>query len=123
MSDERDAAIARLESDLNLPSGFVANLANEDDWSFIVKAHALVEAALTHALIAALRREPLRDTIARMGPTQKLRFAEPLGLIDARERHCLEALFAIRNLLAHDISFVQFSLKDYVASLSEDRRR
>jgi hypothetical protein len=32
-----------------------------DDWSFVIKVHALVEAALTHAITATVAREELKD--------------------------------------------------------------
>jgi hypothetical protein len=35
--------LAELEATLGLPAGFILRLREEDDWSFVIKAHALLE--------------------------------------------------------------------------------
>jgi len=45
--------IPKLEEDLSIQNGFFNNLLKEDDWSFIIKIHALFESSLyifTHKL-------------------------------------------------------------------------
>ena len=44
------AVLQVLESELNLPPQFLERLRLEDDWSFVIKTHALVEAAVSHQL-------------------------------------------------------------------------
>ncbi len=51
MADSIKKRLSALEIDLHLPSGFVMRLLDEDDWSFVIKLHALFEAALTCALV------------------------------------------------------------------------
>lgn len=47
-------AVEELVKELGLPEGFYAELLGEDDWSFIIKLHALMEAAVTGLIVAAL---------------------------------------------------------------------
>jgi hypothetical protein len=46
--------IKDIERDLGLPIGFLVTLKEEDDWSFIIKLHALFEAAYSHLLSQTL---------------------------------------------------------------------
>ena len=46
-----DAGIAELEQRIGVAPGFFDGLVQEDDWSFVIKLHALLEAACTHFLL------------------------------------------------------------------------
>jgi hypothetical protein len=41
----QEKVLESLEKDLGLPRGFCFRLRHEDDWSFVVKLHALIESA------------------------------------------------------------------------------
>lgn len=118
-----DTHIDSLEGDLGIPKGFVEALVKEDDWSFIVKTHALVEAVLTQLLVVAINCNAVEDNIATLPMRTKLDFAEKLELIDGRERACIQSLLSLRNKLAHNISYVQFDLKKFITSLEPGKRR
>jgi len=47
-------AVTQIARELSLPRRFLADLRQEDDWSFVVKSHALAESALTHLLATRL---------------------------------------------------------------------
>ena len=67
MTQETPHLIQNIERGLELPDGFLIRLLNErDDWSFIIKTHALVESAVNHALIAKLRKREVSKVIARL---------------------------------------------------------
>ena len=60
------AWVGQFEKELNLPNGFFLNLLiKEDDWSFIIKLHALVEAAVSH-LLASICGDRLLDIFTRL---------------------------------------------------------
>ncbi len=42
----QDESLQELELDLGLPKGFCIKLLEEDDWSFVIKLHALLESAV-----------------------------------------------------------------------------
>jgi hypothetical protein len=95
------------EESVGLPRGFAGGLAQGDDWSFIIKLSALIDAALTWALAARFNADPvLEDHLARLnvgGPTGKLELAKDAGLIDKQIAKFIDKLQQLRNKNAHDI--------------------
>ena len=57
--------VRQLEENLQLPVGFFESLVQEDDWCFITKLHALIEAAVTHLLVETVDRPSLQDVFSR----------------------------------------------------------
>ncbi len=123
---ERIAAKLRgYESELGLPDGFLDRLVQEDEWSFVIKAHALVEATITHLLTAAVDVR-LRKVFERLELSDtangKIVFADALGLIGARERRFIQHLSELRNKLVHDVRQVSFTFDNHLQSLDKNQR-
>jgi hypothetical protein len=114
-----------LESDLGLPAGFFSALPKEDDWSFVIKLHALFEGAVTHMLLHKLGFPRLGSVLARLelGDPRigKLAFARELDVLDEGERRFLTTLSRIRNQLVHDARRVTFQFKEYLKDLDENQ--
>lgn len=125
MTDKQNQAlqeVTRLEKGLNLPEGFFEKLLEEDDWSFIIKLHALFEAALSHVIVHRLGCDALADAVSYMDMSDKRKgkvvIASALGLLVSEERGFLDILSELRNVCAHDIrETVTFNLVDMVASM------
>jgi hypothetical protein len=117
-------ALEKLETRLGLPKGFCEALVKEDDWSFIVKLHALLEAALTALLTAKLAPE-LRPIFARLemsrSDTGKIAFAKALGLISPEDYRLIHTLSELRNDLVHSVDMIGFNLTAYVAGLDSSK--
>jgi hypothetical protein len=113
--------IRMLEEKVGLQSGFLVKLYEEDDWSFIIKLHALMEAACTHLIVAHLEKPELADIISRLelsGKTLgKTVILKRLNLLGEYNRRFISALSELRNKLVHDIRFSNFTLLKYVQSL------
>ncbi len=60
-----DDLVVDLERRIGLPEGFFAHLLDENDWSFIIKLHALFEAACTHMLLFHFQEPELEGLITR----------------------------------------------------------
>ena len=58
--------LTEFESSLELRRGFLPALAEEDDWSFIIKAHALLEAGVSQLLVHELGRPELEEIFSRL---------------------------------------------------------
>jgi hypothetical protein len=118
-------AAAEIEKELGLPNNFLWNLRNEDDWSAIIKLHALLETAVTHLLVRFFGRDELQDVFATMelgnARTGKLVFLGKLNCLEKNHRRFIRKLSEIRNKLVHDIRNVQFSLPEYVNELTPDQ--
>jgi len=122
MSTEIYQRINELEKELNLPEGFYNKLSEDDDWSFIIKLHSLIEAAVTHTLVIALGDNRLEGIIAALQlghkKTGKLAFVVALDLLHELSVKLIIKLSELRNGLVHKISNVQFSLEEYVGNLN-----
>jgi hypothetical protein len=116
------SSLPEIESELQIPRGFLLALQTTDDWSLVVKCHTLVEAAVTHLVITELNEPALHPIIDRMAMGNsgngKVAFAKALGLLDARELRMLRHLGGLRNALAHDIQYVGASLTSLLAEKS-----
>ena len=65
-------ALGDLEKRLGIHEGFLADLANQDDWSLVVKTHALVESSI-NGLLAVYGANPALDDHWAMMPMVVLR--------------------------------------------------
>lgn len=119
--------VLQLEEDLELPVGFFEALAQEDDWSFVIKLHALIEAAVTHLLVETIAKPSLQDIFARIdmsnAQTGKLAFADKLGLVSKDVRRFIRTLSELRNDFVHNVSNVDVDLVHFLERLPADRRK
>lgn len=111
---------------LGLPSDFYAKLLNEDDWSFIIKANALVEAACSDALAAKFHAPELAACLAtlELGHKKhgKVALLRTLGAIEKEQASFLQVLYELRNRLAHNVSQISFTFKSYLGEIDPKER-
>ncbi len=111
---------------LGLPHSFYEKLLAEDDWSFVIKTNALVEAACTHALASRLHAPELVESFASLdlGNSKfgKVVLLRKLKAITAEQARVLQSLYQLRNSLAHDVKQVTFNVDDYVAAFDKNQR-
>lgn len=113
-------------SQLGLPANFDRKLRSDDDWSLVVKLHALIEAAMTNALVAHIGKESARDLLSRLsigGRAGKIAFAKALNCADDRELRFVQKLSELRNQLVHDVRNVGFTLAAHIKKMSVSERR
>ncbi len=111
-------AARELQRRIELPPDFLESIRDEDDWSFVVKLHALMETAITRLLTLRVGEESLHNVFARLNfAFGKLAFVKALELLDSSDRSFLHTLAELRNRLVHDVSNVNFDLVAYVASM------
>jgi hypothetical protein len=106
---------------------FVTELPEGDDWTFVIKTQALLEACVTEAVLVRLGDDRIKRTVETMsligeGAT-KLQFAKDLGLLEAPQRRFIKKLASLRNRLAHRVEYVNFKFPDHIASLDRDARK
>ena len=70
-----EASTVSLEERLQIPRGFFKALRQENDWSFVIQAHALIEAVLADTISAYLERPELLSVIAHT-PTSNTRYGK-----------------------------------------------
>lgn len=109
---------------LGLDPDFIHSLMDEDDWSFVIKANALLEAALTHALVKKLGGvEKLQSLVEMLGQSRRIGLAVELGLLGKDERRFVEKLNKLRNTVVHDVTNVDLDLVKYFKGLNHDQRQ
>jgi hypothetical protein len=124
----QERPIADIENQLGLPTGFLLSLyTHEDDWSFVIKSHAFLEAALTHLLADHLGKEDLLPVFAYLETsnvrTGKLAFVKAFDLLDKGARRFIHTLSELRNDLVHEVSNINFKFDTYMAQLSDKERK
>ena len=110
--------VAKLEAELGIESGLLEKMFDDDDWSFVIKTHAVLEAAVTHLLAGALNEPRLVPFLARLelsGTTiGKLPVVKALELLGDEERRFVRSMSELRNDLVHDIRNLGFTFKTHV---------
>jgi hypothetical protein len=117
---------AEHEQDLQIPTGVIWSLRDEpDQWTFFIKAQALIESALTTVLVSQDKRlndvlEALPLSHAQYG---KITTARALGILDEEDVAFVQVVNKVKNLLVHDIRNVAFDFKKYFSTLSVEHQR
>jgi hypothetical protein len=127
MANDVFSEIKKFEERLSLPTGFYQRLNSEEDWSFVIKLNALIEAACTHALVARLHAPELVESFASidLGNSKhgKITMLRKLNALTAEQVNILQLLYELRNIVAHDVSKVSFTFKLYLAEIKGDKRK
>lgn len=117
----------RFAQSLGLSERFMIELLKEDDWSFVIKLHALMETALTRALSNRYGAPPaLAEHFAQSsmgGPAGKIILAYESDLITKQMRMYLERLGELRNGRVHSAEQIHFDFKSYVSCLEDKKRK
>jgi hypothetical protein len=137
--DKTPDIVRDIETALNVPDGFFLSLVTENDWSFIIKMHALMESALTFLLSQTLTisvkdfseetfdEKALSRLLAWMELSGKrvgkVALAESLGLVLDYQRVFLNRLSELRNEVIHSVENVSFDFPTYVGSLDPNQKR
>jgi hypothetical protein len=115
-------AIRDITKAFQRPEDFFERLGEEDDWSLVIKLHALLETTLGWYLDNYLKPYGLEWLIGKMdlsgGRINKIEVALRTGGLDANQAKFIRAISKIRNRLVHNIRHVRFDLRDYISDLS-----
>ena len=115
--DDIDESLVNSEHDLGIPHGLCLRLKQEDDWSFVIKLHALFECAVAEQLTRTFRRRELADVFSRFElsntKTGKLALIKALNLLPTAHIQFVRKLSELRNALAHKVENVNVDLVEY----------
>lgn len=119
-----DKGILELQEKLNLPKDFFKNLLEEDDWSFIIKLHALVEAACGSLLLHHFDEPGLKNIISRLElsnkTTGKIAFLKELELLGDTNRRFVSSLSEWRNNFVHNVQNCNSKLQELVDDMDKE---
>lgn len=118
--------VAAIEQEFSLPRGFFDSLVKEDEWSLVIKCHALLESATSRMLTLYFGKRCLNDIFTRMElsnrQTGKAAFISQLELLGSQQRAFISHLSELRNQLVHNVSNTSVSLPELLASLPAKKR-
>lgn len=103
----------KLEKDLKIPPCFYKTLLKEDDWSFIIKLHALIEASVACLLVKSIKEPKLENILVALPMSNKIRYLKELSLLNDY-RGFIQALSEIRNGFVHEIKNVNVPLDEFL---------
>jgi hypothetical protein len=125
MRTEIQQKVDEFEERLGLPSGFYMQLLNEDDWSFVIKISALIEAACTHILSYKFRHPELEDNFSYLEQGNRkvgrVALLKKSNAIYEEQAKVLFSLAELRNALAHNIKNTNFNFDKYLDSLDKNQ--
>src|SRR5882724_10809892 len=105
-SEKEETLETALSRILGVATDFFAALEKNDDWTFVIKLHALVEAALNHLIIARIGEPSLQKFVSRLETSNdyagKLAVIRALELLPEKQRKFIKELSTIRNAFVHD---------------------
>lgn len=111
---------------LELPREFIWNLIEEDDWSFVIKMNALLEAATTHALVVRLNSPEIEDELAQIeladSAKGKVKLLRSLGCLGEDQATFIRKLAELRNRLVHNVSNVTFKYEQLIEGLDSNQK-
>jgi len=104
----------------------IAQLENDDDWTFVIKMHAIVEAGLNHLLKVQLDDPKLIKIVTKL-PTNdkrrgKLALIKTYDLLNKDCRQFVRLFSDIRNSAVHDVKSFGLDLTKYVASIKDKEK-
>ena len=125
MADNFNEVLNNLGGAFGLPENFLLELVKEDDWSFIIKSHALLEAAISQLLTHRIGDQRLLPVfeLLELGnvKTGKLAFVKSMGLLPHKSLLFIRWLSEVRNKLVHKIENVNFDISKYISGFDKNQ--
>ena len=120
-----DSGIIEIQKKLGLPGEFFEKLLEEDDWSFVIKLHALIEAVCSSFILYHLREPALEKIISRLEISNttvgKVAILKALDLLGDEYRKYIRSLSELRNDFVHNVKNCHSTLPAIIDTLSKDR--
>ncbi|OCB73170.1 hypothetical protein B0A79_15380 [Flavobacterium piscis] len=106
---------------------FLSKLIEGDDWSFVIKSHALIESLVTELIVAKISEIELKKVIERMplhGETvSKVSILKIYQLVTPEEIKFICKLSEIRNSIVHKYENIDFTFERYVSTLNTENKK
>jgi hypothetical protein len=113
-------------SDTFLAETFHHAFSEDDDWSFVIRFHALIESGLNRLLANHFNDERMSDLLSDLpvhGRMSKMAFARDLDLLSSSQQAFVRVFSTARNRAVHDVRSARFNLISYADSLSPENRQ
>src|ERR1700731_1022816 len=92
----------------------LASLDHDDDWTFVIKMHGILEAVLNHLLLSRFDNPALADIISKLETnnerTGKIAFINACDLLPENARGFIRLFSQLRNRAVHDVKNFDLNL-------------
>ncbi len=116
-----------LGGELTDKTDFLIKLMKGDDWSLVIKSHALIESVISELIIAKINQEEIKTIVERLplhgSEISKIEIVKTYNLIDKEQISFIKSLSELRNKLAHKFEYVEFSYVKYLSTLDKNQRK
>lgn len=123
LNNSRQQAFLQIEECADALTKFYA----EDDWSFVIKSHALIERAVTGMLIETTGDDRLKRTFERLPLSYeemgKLSVAKEFDVLTKPQRRFIRTLSQLRNNLVHKVKTSISDSRTTCRALTHSRRK
>lgn len=115
-----------VDEEIKSKTDFMFALVEEDDWSLVIKSHALIETLVTEVLVAKTEEIQLKNIIERLPLSDeeigKLRIAKEYDVLTKHERRFIKRFSTLRNDLVHKFENVDFDFESYILKLDKGQK-
>ena len=105
---------------------FLLDLLKDNDWSMIIKSHALIESLITELIISKTEEEKIKPLIERLPLSDeqigKLKIIKDYELLSKEQISFIKRFSSLRNNLVHNFENIDFDLKHYVSSMDKNQK-
>ena len=117
-----------LKECVGLNRRLLKSLERDNDWMFIIKMHAILEASLNHLLMQRFDDHPgLAAIVSKLDTssdrTGKIAFVKAYDLLPASSRTFIRRFSELRNAAVQDLRNSNLNLVEYFGSLEVDRQK
>jgi hypothetical protein len=115
-----------LNESVGISRALLDSLDKDDDWTFIIKMHGILEAALNHLILGRLHEPKLADIVSHLETndrrTGKIAFIKAYDLLPSRACLFVRMLSEVRNRAVHDVKNFDLDLIKYLQGLNKEQR-
>lgn len=119
--------VAWLEGTVGIPESFFSERHRDDDWTFIIRLHAMIESGLNHLFTEHFKTPELARIFARLETsnprTGKIAFLKACAILSETQMSFVKQISEIRNFIVHDIKNFRFNLKDHIGKMDKVQLR
>jgi hypothetical protein len=118
-----DQYLKWLTDSLGISDILLRSLSSDDDWTFVIKLHGILEAGLNHLLLTHLDNPRLNKIVAKLETSNpqigKIAFIKAYDLLPDEAIKFIQLFSEIRNRAVHDIKNFNLDLMEHTKTLDE----
>ncbi|GAL86070.1 hypothetical protein MYP_3299 [Sporocytophaga myxococcoides] len=116
-----------LKSDLIIKTDFLLSLLEEDDWSLVIKSHALIESIITELIVVKVNEIKLKSFIERLplhgDQSNKIKIIKAYDLVPDSQIRFIKMLSEIRNNIVHKVENIDFDFMNHLNNLDKNQKK